>query len=242
MRTIKSKGGINGVRLWFTLDEIEATMGGLRVRSGQDQLRRGGVDVERVLKSEFGIEADYQDLGDGVLGATHFAESGELAVVISAQLGEEAEVDTVAWRRLRSTLAHECGHCALHRTLFQMNRDQTTMFESVDAIDKHLCRSADICPEMEHSGAHEFSKSWTEYQANQAMSQLLLPREWVLEFMEQLEGYDSHNGLGTIIAVKGVNYVIERVAEAFDVSKQMVHYRLSSLGLSSSTRLLQDND
>lgn len=161
-----------GKRVFYGTAEFEAMMDEAMLRAGADVFVEGqGVNVDRVLFKGFGVEADYADLGEGLLGRTIFHADGTAHVEVSRELAEEAEVDTVARRRLRSTLGHEGGHLACHGQLFVTDTGTISMFpESAEEPKPSiLCRSTSV-------GTTGYSGEWWEYQANQCMACLLLPR------------------------------------------------------------------
>jgi hypothetical protein len=93
---------------------------------------------------------------------------------VSKALDEEGSKP--AERRLRTTLAHEGGHGLLHAHLFVLGAKPASLFGDAIASDasKILCREDGI-----PAGATNESKyggRWWEFQANQAMSALLLPK------------------------------------------------------------------
>ena len=101
-----------------------------------------GVDVDRVLLAAYQLEADYLSLPDGVLGRTLFRADGSAQIEISRELADEAEIDTLARRRFRTTLAHECGHIACHRMLFQADTETMSLFPSGEGTKR---RSLPFC-------------------------------------------------------------------------------------------------
>ena len=104
-----------GQTLWFSVNEID--------RLCVQELRKAGclpeepapIDIERFVEKHYS-RIEYLDLGEGVLGCTEFSKSGSvLRVIISSSLESGYSPSE---RRLRSTVAHEAGHCMMHSPLF----------------------------------------------------------------------------------------------------------------------------
>src|SRR6185437_5356796 len=76
------------------------------------------IRIDRFIEKRFKLVPTYEDLGDGVLGLTRFTAHGVAEIAISRRLDDE--VGRVSERRIRTTLAHEAGHCLLHAHLFTL--------------------------------------------------------------------------------------------------------------------------
>ena len=173
MRSSRDHWSPWGKRLYFEPHEFETMMKDLLLRAGTDVFVEGsGVDVDRVLLAAFELEADYVSLPGGVLGRTLFLADGSAQIEVSRELADEAETDTLARRRLRTTLAHECGHVACHRMLFLADTETISLFPSGEGQEAE--KPAILC--RENTVASGYSGEWWEYQANQCMACLLLPR------------------------------------------------------------------
>jgi hypothetical protein len=123
------------------------------------------IRIERFVEKEFKTSLIYEDLGPGNLGYTIFNSSGAVEAILISRFLEEQNT-TPARRRARSTVAHEAGHGLLHGPLF---------IGSADLGEKQrliLCRSQDILVET----PRPYQGRWWEFQANQAIGSLLLPR------------------------------------------------------------------
>lgn len=220
-----------GKQLRFDDSEFEAMMDELRTRAGARHCFTSGrgIDVDRVLFRNEGIEADYVDLPAGILGRTIFSEDGSVNVEISRALSDEAEHDRVARRRLRTTVAHECGHIACHRVLFIRDTETYSLFgderTAVPAMDRKpiMCRPEGV-------GDVRYAGEWWEYQANQCMSTLLMPRSLVAASVrETLSDGGFRSGEDCIRRGYGET-LIRDVADEFDVSQTATLYRLQKLG------------
>src|SRR6516162_3273498 len=133
------------------------------------------VRIERFVEKQFRTTVRYEDLGPDNLGCTIFNSSGAVeAILVSRSLEEQNTAP--ARRRVRSTVAHEAGHGLLHGSLFT-DGNFTGLGENQRRI---LCRSEDILVESQKF----YSGRWWEYQANQAIGSLLLPRSLVINFLD----------------------------------------------------------
>ena len=204
-------------------------MDDLRMQAGVDVFREGsGIDVDLVLLKAFGLEADYVDLPTGVLGRTIFDRLGNARIEVSRDLDEASASDNLARRRLRTTLAHEGGHVACHSTLFIEDTATMPLFPEDDAPEQEgiLCREASFGNYDER----RYSGEWWEYQANQCMASLLLPRKL---FLEKVDGEVEAMGAASfdeVICRDSGEKVVRSLANCFDVSLEAVLFRLKGLG------------
>lgn len=177
MRTYRVTSGPFKERPYFTDDEIELLC--------SDELRKVGllpgspepIRIERFIEKRFGITPRYDDLPSGVLGLTKFGPNGVQEIIVSRTLSEEGT--RVSERRLITTFAHEAGHGLLHTHLFVLGQGAGSLFgEDASQTDpmRILCREESVMvthrPEQKN-----YSGRWWEFQANRAMSALLLPKE-----------------------------------------------------------------
>jgi hypothetical protein len=200
-------------------------MDDLRARCGDGVFTPGrGVDVDLILLRGYRVNPDFVDLPEGVLGRTTFDPDGGLLVEVSRELAEGADHSNVTRRRLRSTLAHECGHIVFHRHLFLADGQQSLFAPAAQASPHVLCRGDAIDDRVRR-------RDGREYQANRGMASLLLPaglvRAQVKDILEA-HGYDSLRGAA---ADGGAEQVLRNVCDVFDVSLQMTLYRVLDLGL-----------
>ncbi len=128
------------------------------------------IRIDRYIEKRYRITPDYQPLDPGILGATVFEDGHPVALYVSAALEQESSL--VGERRLRSTLAHEAGHCLLHAPLFTGADDTATLFadRTEPARPKVLCREDNIGTDL-----RGYDGRWHEYQANLAIGGFLLP-------------------------------------------------------------------
>jgi len=168
------------------------------------------IRIERFVEKEFKTALRYEDLGPDNLGCTIFNSLGAVEAILVSRSLEEQNT-TPARRRVRSTVAHEAGHGLLHGSLF---------INSPDLGEKQrriLCRSEDILGETPRL----YRGRWWEFQANQAIGSLLLPRPLVNAFLDQS---------GTPIPTPAERGSLAKKAAAiFDVNPIVVRIRLDSL-------------
>ena len=223
-----------GKRLYFEPLEFEAMMEDLLRRTGAEVFAEGGgVDVDRVLLLAFETEADYVNLPQDVLGRTLFLPDGSPQIEVSRELADEAEVDTVARRRLRTTLAHECGHIACHRTLFTADTETIPLFPPEGQEER---KPAILC--RENTVASKYSGEWWEYQANQCMACLLLPRNRLVPRVRAALTDLGAESFADAAKQGRDEDAVRILANMFDVSWQALLYRLEDLGFLPNRRQL----
>jgi hypothetical protein len=221
VKTYRSADGEQ--RLWYEDDEIEQIM--------EDELRRadlfpdrggGVVDVEAFIERHLAASLDqYAELPADVLGLTEFLPGKAPAVRINADLtGSAMDAD---WcppgveGRWRATLAHEAAHVVLHRTLFDVDLNQGSLFAAEPTAHEssrlHRCLKRDV--------AHRTTPAdWREVQANRGMAALLMPRA-------VFKRAARHLGAGS---GGDVDSATRALAELFGVSRQATTIRLRTLG------------
>lgn len=213
-------------RDWFTEAEFENTMDDLRAQAGEGVFTsREGINVDLVLLKAYEVNPDFVDLPLGVLGRTTFYPDGRLHVEISRTLAEDAEHSLVARRRLRSTMAHECGHIAFHRHQFLVDGSQQTLFGSAAPIAPTiLCRGEAIDDRVRH-------RDGREYQANRGMAALLLPRTLLTNHSAEVLKTAGFETLRDAVKRGKGEAILRELCDIFDVSLQMMLYRVQDLML-----------
>jgi hypothetical protein len=175
------------------------------------------IRIERFVEKEFKTALRYEDLGPDNLGCTIFNSSGAVeAILVSRDLEEQNT--TPARRRVRSTVAHEAGHGLLHGSLFI---DSPDLGENQRRI---LCRSEDILGETQRS----YRGRWWEFQANQAIGSLLLPRLLMNAFLDQ-SGIELDSSGSRILTPAQRESLAKKAAVIFDVNPIVVRIRLDSV-------------
>jgi len=222
MRTYRANAGPFRERPYYQLNEVE--------KMCMDELRGVGlypetpspIRIERFLENRFKVTPTYDDLPAGVLGYTIFGEKGVHKIVIARAL--DAEGTQQAERRIRTTMAHEGGHGLLHTHLFAFS--EALLFGEPDETGKPkvLCRD-----ELKHSGrtgTARYDGRWWEYQANMAMSALLMPRPLV---QQAIAPFLLTDRLLPSLAKESRSDVVLKLSEVFDVNPAAARIRLNEI-------------
>jgi hypothetical protein len=171
------------------------------------------IRIERFVEKEFHTTLRYEDLGPENLGCTIFNCLGGVEAILISRFLEEQNT-TPARRRARSTVAHEAGHGLLHGPLF---------IDSGENQRRILCRSEDILGESQRF----YRGRWWEFQANQAIGSLLLPRPLMHNFLDQSEVHLDPSG-NRILSPEQREPLAKRAAWIFDVNPMVARIRLDS--------------
>ena len=173
------------------------------------------IRIDRLIEKKFGIEPQYEDLPNGVLGYTKFADGIPTAVIVNKSLDRfDGSVDA---RRLRTTFAHEAGHCLLHAGLFSRKRFGPSLFPEQDGPSKPPF----LCRHQNHRNGHKTKRPLSrfgrlEFQANRAMGALLLPKPLVEQV---LEPFTDTNELGVaMVDSSRFEDVVRTLSRVFDVN------------------------
>ena len=181
------------------------------------------IRVERFIEKRFDIAAQYEDLPNGLLGFARFGSQGAKEVVVSKALSEEGR--KTAERRINSTLAHEAGHILLHAHLFtlQLRTGARSLIEGdLDIVNqKVLCR--DDAPNI-----RRYDGRWWEYQANQMIGALLLPRLLAIQALEPLLTFRGQFGIGILEREKREE-AAQSLAEVFDVNPSVARIKVEQI-------------
>lgn len=232
MKFIKDKTNTYSRRLWFEDGEIEEIAEKHRRDSIQvlGKLDDPALPVDKFVEiylpktSGGDILLDpYADLekaeGHGVLGATYFCDD-HLNVKIDRTVTEEAE-RTDQWGRYNATVMHEAGHCVLHPVLFQRDLNQQVLFHS-RGHRKISC--------LQRTIEGFYTGEWWEYQANQMMVNLLMPKDLFLaHFERERNAYGIKDNRELVKNDHLLNAVVGYLSRIFQVSKQAVKIRLHEL-------------
>lgn len=227
MRTTLDATSPWGVRVWYSEDDFDSIMDELRLRAAFAFEAGRGVDVDEILEGVYNVTPDFGDIETGCLGRTRFHADGKLEVLISRQLSEEAASSPVGRRRLRSTLAHECAHIALHQHLHVVPPMGALFPDSIRApVPRVLCRTQTIEKPQGGAGPNE----WWEYQANRGMAALLLPKALFSEHVRKVLGDRGLREMREAVTRGSTEEVVRELMATFDVSMEMTIYRLQGLG------------
>jgi hypothetical protein len=177
------------------------------------------IRIERFVEKQFRTPLRYEDLGPDNLGCTIFNSSGAVEAILVSRSLEEQNT-TPARRRVRSTVAHEAGHGLLHGALF-IGDNFPDRRENQRRI---LCRSEDILVETQRL----YRGRWWEFQANQAIGSLLLPRLLVNAFLDQ-SGIEVDSSGSRSPTPAQRESLAKKAAVTFDVNPIVARIRLDSL-------------
>jgi hypothetical protein len=217
MRTYR--GPDRDLRIWFEAGEIDQVMEDELQHAGLESAsQHAAVDIEAFIETYLHASLDqYADLESNVLGLTEFGGGTAPHVRINRDLTGSAMDGE--WcppgihGRWRATLAHEASHIVLHRMLFEVNMDQTKLFEDV-ATSGVLFRC--LKREVSYQSA---GRDWREVQANRGMAALLMPKTIFLQAAkEEVERRGS------------LQAVTSRLARRFEVSREATAIRLATFG------------
>lgn len=220
-----------GKQFRFDDREFEVMMDELRIRTGEQKCFAPGkgVNVDLVLLRTEGIEPDYVDLPNGILGRTIFSDNGNVRVEISRGLSDEAEGSAAARRRLRTTVAHECGHIACHRALFLRDTETYSLFDDTSTRHTEMNRKHIMC-RPEGVGDVHYAGEWWEYQANQCMAALLLPRRLFADCLHLRLSAGGFKSATQCFCNEQGERLVREIADEFDVNPTVVVYRMQKLG------------
>lgn len=251
MITLNFRKKKNGVPV-LSKEEIEVLAE--RVISSYKPIRNleaGALDLEHFIECYMGLNMDYNDLSHNksILGMIVFDNCkvpvydvekakakyipvGEGTVIIDNSLLEEEQL-----RRGRFTLAHESSHWFLHRQIYQKNKNQISLFDTLEIKEKELpvikCRTLDI----ENIGRKKLStdNEFIEWQADYMASALLMPKN---SFTKVTKGKFKSSRIAKGFYEIGTDFEMDIWAEAiayeladiFEVSVTAVKIRLKNLG------------
>lgn len=225
MKTLRAKQGAPfRERPYYDLAEIERMC--IDELNAQGLLPRepAAIRIDRFIEKRFRVIVEYADLPEGVLGYTRFGATGVQAVVVSRVLAEDGS--TSAQRRVTTTLAHEAGHGLLHAHLFALGKPQKALFDGQISEPKILCREDGTA---RGTGRPKYDGKWWEFQANQAIGGLLLPRFLVHKALERHLEQGGALGLGRSLPSDRRDAAAAELAEIFEVNPAVVKFRLQEL-------------
>lgn len=231
MKTLRSRTGPFREQPFFKPGEIDRICVEALSNVGLYPTAPSPIRIERFIEKRFKVSPEYDRLAEGVLGYTRFGGAGVEAIVVAKNLDEEGT--EVSERRVRTTLAHEAGHGLLHAHLFALG-DNLHLFNSeTDAGGRVLCR--DVAGHAQTM--RSYAGRWWEYQANQAIGGLLVPRALA---EEALKPYLLHIGLlgQFTLDASQAETAARSLAETFQVNPAVTRIRIAELyPLASSGQL-----
>lgn len=224
MRSYSQKRGPFPERPYYTVEEIERTCTLELANVGLLPKDPSPIRIERFIEKKFGVVPTYEDLPDGVLGYSTFGRNGLEAVVISRQLVEDDSKS--ARRRANTTLAHEAGHALLQAHLFALGVPQPGLFGGEVTGPKILCRSESV---QGAASDRRYDGKWWEFQANQAIGPLLMPRALVHKALAGILAPSGFFRVADTIPAERREEAMTFLAETFDVNPAVARIRLQEL-------------
>jgi len=215
MKISRATSGPYRDRLHYTMPEIETLT--------EDELRNfdllpstpGPINIDLYVEQRFLIPR-YEKLSATLLGYTEFGPEGPIDIVINEALASDKSI--VAKRRVRTTIAHEGGHALLH-TILHLDTGQTSLLTTA-AERRVMCKEEDL-------RRNSYDGKWWEYQANLAMSSLLLPKHLT---MTALEPFLSKTSMGVrTLDPHNLTRAIRALSEIFDVNPIVAKIRIQQL-------------
>jgi hypothetical protein len=227
MRTFRSKTGPFAEQPFYEPAEIESICTDELAKMDLYPSEPKPVRIDRFIEKRFKVQPSYEDLPRGILGFTKFGPKGVEEVVVAKAPDENGTKP--AERRLRTTLAHEAGHGLLHAHLFVADANLGSLFGGeLDAdATKILCRDGEVSG-VGNTAGKKPPYRWWEFQANQTIGALLLPKA-LLE--KALEGTLVTQGLLGVprLPAGRREQAIRLLADIFDVNPVVARIRLEAL-------------
>jgi len=189
------------------------------------------IRIDRFIEKQFTANILYEDLDPGVLGYTAFQKDGSISAVgVSSWLDDGGGATE---RRLRSTLAHEGGHCLLHPSIFMQTEGEvhfaTSSSINVSLKDRRiLCRDNDVDPAAAKQPTKAYDGRWWEWQANRAIGGFLLPKQLVLTALEPMLTRAMVTGSPSL-PESARDPASRNLAETFKVNPVVARIRLSEM-------------
>lgn len=221
MKTFRSTSGPFSERPYYEDHEIESMCADALRQERLLPSTPEKIRIDRFIEKRFGPPS-YEELPEGILGLTRFGGSGVEQVVIAKALDNDSS--GVAERRIRTTLAHEAGHCLMHAHLFVLATPKANLFGdfSEPARPKVLCRDETVGEVKK-----VYAGQWWEFHANRAIGAFLLPLALVSQALDEFmtvsaAGFRSFDQARASLAAK-------RLVEIFDVNPVVARLRISQL-------------
>lgn len=219
MKTFHNQRGPFREQPFFTDQELESIC--LDELSKYNLLPKvpGRIRIDRFVEKRFRLSVESIALPDGILGLTKFGPNGVEGIYVSEAL--ESERTKSAERRVQSTIAHEAGHGLLHAHLFAIPNVAPLFGDLSDpSRPKVLCRESSVT-----TGNSRYNGEWWEFQANEAMGHLLMPRTLVHTAIQPFLISAGNLG-GAQIDTKLYETAIRALAETFDVNPVVARIRI----------------
>jgi IrrE N-terminal-like domain len=229
MKSVRGRDGSN--RLWFSDGEIDSIMDSELQKASLFPTADSPVtNLERFIEKYLGARLDqYANLESSVLGTTEFFTDSPPTISVNAKLTgsalDEDETPPGILGRFRATLAHEAAHVVLHRSFVEFGSANLDLFDQRSSESKP--RKLQRCDKR--TASFRRVADWREFQANQGMAALLMPRLTFLELARR-EIARLFPGHSTIPAGQQEK-IAAKLAGIFKVSKHAASIRLETLAL-----------
>lgn len=192
----------------------------LRTLYGEARFPIGTDDLTKLVErdaEDLDLYADLSHLGPDVEGVTEFRPEEKPTVRVSRTLSNDPRREN----RLRTTLTHEYGHVHFHAYLWAMQSAGADLFRPSFCAEPIQCRRETIvdAPVVD----------WMEWQAGYVCGALLMPLSYVRPLVGSYQ--ERHGVFGPVtVASEHGGALINRLAEAFEVSADAARVRLLRLG------------
>ena len=223
MRTYRANKGPFQEAVHYTEGDVERIvleeLGAVKLLPPDPQPIR----VERFVEKRFGVSVEAVEMKEGVLGFSEFGPKGVRAVYVAKFLDEDRSI--AGQRRLRSTIAHEAGHCLLHAHLFALSETLPLFADNSDPnAPKVLCRDLG----SDSGVTRPYNGEWWEFQANMAMGHLLMPAPLVRKAAASY--LEAVGNLGAVLLPENsLETAARSLADVFDVNPVVARLRLEKL-------------
>ena len=223
MKETATPGKPFGRRLYFAECEIDRICSDALASVECLPSTAAPIEIDLFIEKCFGCQVAYEDVESAVLGFAVFGSGGTVELVGAAKsLFNDGPIGE---RRVRSTLAHEAGHGLLHAKLFSEALEPHPLLD--DSFDyerrRIVCRKEDLT-----TGPGGYDGKWWEWQANQAIGGLLLPRGLVAACVEPLTNASASLGPPALPTSKR-DQAARQLAATFDVNPTVARIRIGSV-------------
>jgi hypothetical protein len=184
------------------------------------------IRIDRFVEKFFQCNTGYEDLPASTMGYSLFDGKGKVIEVRVSDKLEDGKRSSE--RRVRSTWAHEGGHCLLHPILFIETPGQPTFSQTEGKNSnvegrKIICRDNDIKP-----AGRSYDGRWWEWQANRCIGGFLLPQKLVREALSPIL-VDSVVTRSPVLPPAKRLEAEKSLAEVFDVNPVVARIRLAEM-------------
>lgn len=209
-------------RVRFETREVEARCAEALASVGLLPKKPAPIRIERFPEKYFGAKLRFRVLKDEALGSVQFDEEGRVVnIFVSKALAQDETSE--GQRKVRSTIAHECGHGLLHGELFverlRFEQHPRLLVDYEPVEDAEFLNLEVVRP---NDGPRY---QWWEFQANMAMSALLLPRNLITQAALPFARAYADTAMPQRQAITEEAAI--ELAEVFDVNPVMIRFRLA---------------